>query len=116
MSDEVDRFIESPEYEYAKQAGERVFDTLMHEGVFEAWVELLIALAPQGETHAYRVRTNVVWLDGSIEWVRLVYEYGWVVRVSGWVGVCTNLFVVGDRGFCTVWKCTWVVGVCGDLF
>ena len=80
MSDEVDRFIESPEYEYAKQAGERVLDTLMHEGVFEAWVELLIALAPQGETHAYR--GGQMWCG----WMGVLNGFVLFMSMGGWCG------------------------------
>ena len=55
MSYEVNNFLNSPAWEYSKQAGERVYDTLMEEGVFEAWDELMVSLDPEGATHAYRV-------------------------------------------------------------
>ena len=55
MQDEVERFMDSPAWEYSKAAGGRAFTILMREGLTAAWDELMIAIDPEGETHAYRV-------------------------------------------------------------
>ena len=74
MSYEVNQFLNSPAWEHSKQSGARVFDTLVEDGVFEAWNELMVSLDPEGATHAYKV-----WI---IIWMRIVVSVDECVKMS----------------------------------